>query len=235
MHIFYTIVKNPLLINLLIQFSRTQPSWPLKVFCKGDEKGLLLDKIKSVVLTLACHFEINVISPGYRILYLPPFCPAVLLWEGLLHIIPVSDVASHPLWEFYLQEPGPKPSEGKKQNKMNLWKWNIAFMKLEVFVDTCWMVINFTMVAFHVKVRKSHINITKERPDHFREKQAHSRSSGLPYFCSSHSSSCEHMRCTCHMPMSCVNGHFPWAFSWDIPLSFSSPSSLSILYTLFFS
>lgn len=107
-------------------------------------------------------------------------------------------------------------------------------MRLEVFVDTCWMVINFTMVAFHVKVRKSHINITKKRPDHFREKQAHSRSSDLPYFCSSHSWSCEHMRCTCHMPVSCVNGHFPRAFSWGIPLSFSSPSSLSILCTLFF-
>lgn len=116
MHIFYTIVKYPFLINLLIRFSRTQPSWPLKVFCKGDEKGLLFDKIKSIVLTLACHFEINVISLGYRILYLPLFCPAVLLWEGLRCLIPVSDVAPHPLWVFYLQEPGPKLSEKKQES-----------------------------------------------------------------------------------------------------------------------
>lgn len=116
MHIFYTIVKNPLLINLLIWFSRTQPSWPLKVFCKGDEKGLLFGKIKSIVLALACHFEINVISPGHRIFYLPPFCPAILLWEGLRCLIPVSDVAPNPLGVFYLQEPGPKISEENQES-----------------------------------------------------------------------------------------------------------------------
>lgn len=184
MHIFYTIVKNPLLINLLIQFSGTQPSWPLEIFCKGDEKGLLFDKIKSIVLALACHFEINMISPGYRILYLPPFCPAVLLWEGLRRLIPVSDVAPHPLRVFYLQEPCPKLSE---KTPRTFGKKTLLFLKLEEVVDTSRIVNYFAIeTGFCVKVRKSHINIIKERPDYLGVKRINPRSSKLVYFCSPH-------------------------------------------------
>ena len=40
--------------------------------------------------------------------------------------------------------------------------------------------------------------------------------------------------CGVSVPVSCVNGHFPWAFTWDIPLSLPSSSSPSIFCTVFF-
>lgn len=151
MHIFYTTVKNELLINLLIWFSSTQPSWPLKVFCKGEEEGLLFNKIKSIFLTLACHFEINVISPGYKTLYLPPFCPALLLGKPCDNpwlrcgSASIASVLSPGAW-----------SQAQWKKPKNLWKEIIAlFLKLEVIADTSWIVNNFAIeTGLCIKVKE---------------------------------------------------------------------------------
>lgn len=89
----------------------------------------------------------------------------------------------HIHWEYFISR-NLVPRSVKKTK--NLWRENIAFLKLEVVVDTSWIVNkivnNFAVEnGFCVKVRKTHINIIKERPD-FGVKRMHPRSSNLLLF-----------------------------------------------------
>lgn len=137
-------------------------------------------------------------------------------------------------WEYFISR-NLVPRSVKKTK--NLWRESIAFLKLEVVVDTSWIInkiVNNLAVetGFCVKVRKSHVNIIKERPD-LGVKRMHPRSSNLLLFFS-------------WILLWTLMVYLPWlrlwavlmevfsAFSWEVTLSFSSSISLSVLCAMFY-